>query len=375
MLGLSDVFEVGGNYYFFVDGSYVRLQRNNGDPLPLQGGWKPESVLVGLPNVSILFLRHVNGDRSIWFHDKNYYFHTILLDSLPAQARSEILSAFPEFPKIAYNSLPRIATASPDFERDTALFPNAYLAGMKIFNDVTIGEMREYNRFWRENDYLHIKNALTREMVSLFDDNIMFNERVAADDPRQFYRIHHDKASSWIISGYHVAAQDYYKAVLSADLMRMDAFAMKYMANSDLLPHYDNIFTVISSTVCYRCGPDGKRNPLFLDRAKFLNPYQQRLTVADKAGIPPQNIVELDLGPGDIGIFRGRTHLHWRETSVGELDCRAILAHYSDSGYDSVLKKPEFIRDIPSYLVDMSDYREFRMKYAAYFEHNGQSWI
>lgn len=378
MLGLTDVYEADGDYYAFVKGTYVRLRRDNGDPLPLSEGWTPESVVVGLPNISVLILRHVSGERSRWFLDRNYSFATIAVDRLPEAAQADLRSAFPKsehFTSDVYDGLPRLPSDPVDLTSDNALFPNAYLDGKRIFKDITVGQVREYGEFWRKNDYLHVKDILSEEIIPFFDEGITFSDGEAADDPRQFYRTHHDKSSSWIISGFHMAAQQLYEAILSTKVMRMAAFAMRYTEGSDLLPHYDNIFTGISSTVCYRNGPNGKRCPLYIDKAKFLNPYQQRLTVADKAGIPEKNIAKIDLSPGDFGMFRGRTHLHWRETIIGELDCRAILVHFSESGYKSELRRPEYVADIPRYLVDMDSYTEFRIKYASYFETGGQDWI
>jgi len=140
-------------------------------------------------------------------------------------------------------------------------------------------------------------------------------------------------------------------------------------------PHYDNLHNPISSTVCYHFTPDGASNPLLLDKARFANPYTQRMTVADKDGIPECNVVRMDLAPGDLAAFRGRSHLHWRQAISGEMDYRALLLHFSDFKFKNTLVKGRPIPHVIDSLVDIHSYDEFREIYAMYFEQNGRDWI
>lgn len=147
---------------------------------------------------------------------------------------------------------------------------------------------------------------------------------------------------------------------------------MKYIKNSDMDPHYDNLHNPISSTVCYHFTPNGTSNPLLLDRAKFANPYTQRMTVADKGGIPTSNVVRMDLAPGDIAAFRGRNHLHWREAISVDMDYRALLLHFSDFKHKNKVVKGRPIPHVIDSLVDVDDYDKFREVYAMYFEQDGR---
>ena len=116
-------------------------------------------------------------------------------------------------------------------------------------------------------------------------------------------------------------------------------------------------------------------NPLLLDKARFANPYTQRMTVKDKAGIPSGNVVSMDLAPGDIAAFRGRNHLHWRNPIAGDMDYRAVLLHFSDFKYKNTVVKGQPIPHVIDSLVDVDSYDRFRETYAMYFEQNGQDWV
>ncbi len=196
-----------------------------------------------------------------------------------------------------------------------------------------------------------------------------------AGDPRQFHRVHNDGACLDFINRFLAASRNYYSAILSADIAPTYAFAMKYIRNSDMEPHFDDFGNSISSTVCYHFTPEHLNNPIYLDRARFANPYPRRVTIKDRQGIPVENVVEMHLRAGDIAIFRGRNHLHWRDFIADEMDYRALLLHYSDYKYKGTfLTGSDHIPQIDPTLLDFESYDDFRRRYVMYFDAAKRSW-
>jgi hypothetical protein len=154
---------------------------------------------------------------------------------------------------------------------------------------------------------------------------------------------------------------------------------MKYNACSELIPHYDNYNMPISSTICYH-NDERIEYPLYIDKSYFNNPHPFRLTIDDKNGIPEQNKIKIELNEGDVGIFKGRNHLHWRDKKDIK-DYRALLFHTEDYTYNSELlsyvhptdnksTKCDInnIKNINTYaLTDITSYDTFRRDYVMYF--------
>jgi hypothetical protein len=169
-----------------------------------------------------------------------------------------------------------------------------------------------------------------------------------------------------------------YSQLLNKKLTNFIGFAMKYNENSDCKPHYDNYNMPISSTICFK-NEEKISYPLYIDSSYFNNPHTFRLTVDDKDNIPKENIEKIDINEGDIGIFRGRNHLHWRDKKYVK-DYRAILCHTEDYSYNgntiSYIHKNEDcfanisdIKNIDIYaLTDINSYDTFRKNYVMYFE-------
>lgn len=262
--------------------------------------------------------------------------------------------------------------------RSLGLQPIAWieLDGIRLFNDIEPHRLEALRLFWSRHGYLHIQNALTNDAIALLDTQISFDVMHCVDDPIQFHRAHNDAGCNPFIRKFLDVATDYYAAVLAVELAPAYGFAMKYLKNSDMEPHYDNLNNPISSTVCYRFTPEGERNPIYVDRARFENPHTHRLTVMDRSGIPRENVVAMHLKPGDLAVFRGRNHLHWRDFISSDIDYRAILLHYSDYKYKGRLipPQPDMLPSIEAKLIDLESYDRFRERYAMYFKPTGD-WV
>lgn len=247
--------------------------------------------------------------------------------------------------------------------------------GKPLFRDLTKEQIKALAKFWVENDYLVVENALTDDAIVLLHRNITYDNNLAKNDPVQFYRTHNDPSSDTFVRRFLEESTAYYSEILAAELKPAYTFAMRYSKNSDMDPHFDNFNNPISSTVCYHFSPDDVSNPIYLDRACFQNPYTHRVTVKDRDGIPPENVVEINLKAGDLAVFRGRNHLHWRKRIVDELDYRAILLHFYDYRYKEESNwGNDTIPFVQHHMVDYDSYDAFRRKYIMYFQASGKSW-
>lgn len=269
-----------------------------------------------------------------------------------------------------------IAITDIDYSVASAKIASVNIEGVRIFNDVSPEKLLSLIKFWRQNEYLFLQNALTFDAIAMLRERITYEELIAVADPRQFYRVHNDEQCSPFINKALAASKSYYAAILSADMAPAYAFAMKYIKNSDMDPHYDNYNNPISSTICYHFTPEHLNNPIYVDRARFENPYTHRVTIKDRNGIPVENVAEMNLRAGDIAVFRGRNHLHWRNFVADEMDYRALLLHFYDYKYKGdLLNGSSQVPHIEATLIDFESYDDFRRRYAMYFDVAGQSWI
>jgi hypothetical protein len=330
------------------------LRFKDGGPLPLDPGWRPTRLLIGPSEIFVLQLRHTDGQASTWFMDESLSFVANEFSQLPDRARSAMIDLIATLPSVASVS-DRISSITLD--------------GIQLFQSISDERLHSLTEFWKNNDYLLIADALTPAAIDLLNERIRYGQNDAGE--LQFHRIHNEGDSHHFINQFLGASVEYYKLVLAKDLLATYGFAMKYVKNSNLHPHYDNYNNPISSTICYHSAPSDVRIPIYLDRARFSNPYPLRLTVKDRDGIPRANVVSLDLRPGDIGIFRGRNHLHWRDAIADEVDYRAVLLHFSDYKYKGTMTAGsgsiQYIANAA--YVTYDSYDEFRRAYMMYFEH------
>ena len=206
---------------------------------------------------------------------------------------------------------------------------NITIEGIKVFNNIKLN-LDEEKIFFEQNDYVIIRDALTSEIKEYLYKNIEYDKSVL-DDKLQFYREHNKKESSNVINNFYQTIKPFYEFLLNKKLTNFLGFSMKYNENSDLLPHYDNYNMPISSSICYY-NEDKIEYPIYIDKAYFNNPHPFRLTVDDKQGILEKNKIKIDASEGDIIIFRGRNHLHWRDKKFVK-EYRALLLHTEDYTY------------------------------------------
>jgi len=254
-----------------------------------------------------------------------------------------------------------------------------YFDGIKIFKD-NCKNFDEERLFFEKNDYVIINDIITDELKKYLFDNISYDKNVL-NDKLQFYREHNNSECNFFLSKFLNTIKPFYDLVLKKKLSNFIGFSMKYNKDSELLPHYDNYNMPISSTICY-WNEDKIEYPIYIDKSFFNNPHPFRLTVNDKKGIPKINIIKININEGDIVIFRGRNHLHWRDKKDIK-DYRAILLHTEDYTYngnlisyvensDNIIKANiNEVKNINIYgLTDINNYDTFRKNYIMYFNNS-----
>jgi hypothetical protein len=259
--------------------------------------------------------------------------------------------------------------------------PNIIFDNMKVFNEISKEKAEEIFNHFVENDCVLINDILTHEIKEYLKNNITFKKHNDIDEPRQFYREHNDEECNEFIKRFNYEIKIFYEFILQRQLTNIIGFSMKYNENSDCKPHYDNYNMPISSTICFY-NEDKISYPLYIDKSKFNNPHPFRLTIDDKDGIPEINKIKIDINEGDIGIFRGRNHLHWRDKKYVK-DYRAILLHTEDYTYNHKLVSYIFndkntikadinnIKNINTFhLTDLNSYEKFRQDYVMYFNNS-----
>ena len=187
-------------------------------------------------------------------------------------------------------------------------------------------KIEEYSTFYKQNDYVLIKDILTPEAINIFrnSENIEWDDETLKDK-LQFTRRHNtDMISNNIIKDFQEKTLDFYKKIIDNKLQKTCAFAINYNKDSYVFPHLDLIINEVSSTICFSSNED---YPIFISSNFIENNYNHRYTEYLE-NIPIDSIREMNIKPGDIGIFNGRNHLHWRNKQENNINYSAILSHY-----------------------------------------------
>ena len=189
---------------------------------------------------------------------------------------------------------------------------------IEVFNNT------EIRRSYINNGFAFIPGAIKRKNCQELYDQMEFKPTRKAS---QFFRSH--SAKSLIPSECMNHLIKHLEIVCNHALYPSYAFGISYSKKKgDMVAHYDTFANPVSITLCINSSDNDLCNTLFIDPLCFNNPYLQRVTI--KKGFDSiANKCPLDLKVGDIGIFRGREHLHWREKTESTT-YSAILCHYYD---------------------------------------------
>lgn len=191
---------------------------------------------------------------------------------------------------------------------------------LKTLSEEDLGNYRE---FFLKNDYVLLKDVLTDEGKDYL--NKMEFQSTSGDHP-QFGRNHNNEDFRYIINEYVSDTLGFYKKIIGEQFYSTFAFAMEYIKDNYVNPHLDLVINEISSTVCYHS--DGQY-PLYMSSEFIENNYNHRYSLKHHNSIPLEKRIKINIECGDIGIFNGRNHLHWREKLTDDIHYRALLSHYS----------------------------------------------
>lgn len=221
--------------------------------------------------------------------------------------------------------------------------------------------------YFIKNGFGIIKNAISNNLCQELTEKIEFKN---TNKKSQFYRRHSkDNTFASIIMGL---LKDPLSNFTSKLLYPSYSFGIEYLkkTNDTMTGHYDTFANPISLTLCIYNSHPKKNSALYIDPSTFHNPYVNRVTILN--GFKKiKNKIALNLSAGDIGIFRGREHLHWREACEAD-SFKGILLHYFD--YSTKNGNPptqKYIRELPFLLFKgkkvFKDYIDFKEKMSLFF--------
>ena len=197
---------------------------------------------------------------------------------------------------------------------------------MFYFKNINLELIKEYKEFFINNDYVHIKNILTDDAKLFLTNNIQFDIETA-NDKIQFGRNHGiNMINNEFSTNYQNETLEFIRSVIGSEYYKTCAFPIEYIKGSEVIPHLDLIINEVSATLCYDTNGD---YPIFISSIFMDNNYNNRYTEFNIDSIHEENIIKIDLKCGDIAIFNGRNHLHWREKMNSDISYKAILSHYS----------------------------------------------
>jgi len=236
-----------------------------------------------------------------------------------------------------------------------------------MFRELTLEEISTHKQELMNNDYTILRKII--KDPDFFTDKITFPD--GFPNPK-FGRRVSGPGSLPVIKDALYKFEDTIQKITPYVIEADYAFAMHYTEGSTLTSHYDNFNNLISCTAVYKSAEE--IYPIYLDKAKFSNPYPLRLVVDDIPGIPPENVARLDIAAGDIGVFKGRYHLHWRNKAPKGTETRAMLLHYNRLKTHYVPRNVNirYAKDtsdptLKAHPAQLKSYSKFRMDYDLYF--------
>lgn len=195
---------------------------------------------------------------------------------------------------------------------------------MKFLKEKSNEEIEQYKKFFKENEYLLIKDILTPECIEYFK-KIKFKDK---PEYAQFGRLQNIEFPSKvcpIIEKYHKKTLNFFQQIIGKEYFDTYYLAMDYIYGSELLPHLDMVTNEVSCTTCYETNIE---HPIFLCKKFYENNYNDRYTTQDPEDI--KDSVEINVKCGDIGMFNGRNYLHWRKKiTKKDASYKGVLTHYS----------------------------------------------
>ena len=177
--------------------------------------------------------------------------------------------------------------------------------------------MRGFRAAFQQHSLVVVRSALTTDTKLWLLRAITFQRN---GGPIQFNRWQTSTENPEILA-LHNQTLSFYQAIIGADFFKTYGFAMDYRQGARLLPHLDLVSNEVSSTVVYNCTGV---YPIYVSKGFTPNHYNQRFTINAP---PTDGHHTADLGDGDLVVFNGRNHFHWRDR-LDRGSIRAVLLHY-----------------------------------------------
>ena len=191
----------------------------------------------------------------------------------------------------------------------------------KFFRELTNQELEFHILEMREKHCTIIRNILTKKGFKYLESNIVFDD-FHLGNKAQFFRRHNTEISLPSVDRFHKDTKNTIKKIIGNEFETSYSFAMEYVKGSELTPHLDLPNNAISATLCYETNEDYE---IFIDKDYREN---NSLTRINSQPRDRNNALKLNIGKGDIGIFNGRNHLHWRNKATDTVSYKALLMHY-----------------------------------------------
>lgn len=226
---------------------------------------------------------------------------------------------------------------------------------------------------FKEKGYVVLRGVLAETHCKKIYDAMNF---IPTKKRSQWFRSHSDNAN--VANSIMSQLRGYIERIAESTLWDSYSFGIEYSKQTDntMEGHYDTSENPISLTFCIHSSQGDAKNPICIDKASFSNPLSSRLTISDITDIDDTCVDRVDLKVGDLCIFRGREHLHWRENTDSD-KYAAILCHYLDysiSDEDGNLIRPEknYTRMIPRVSkrrLRIKNYTEFKNKFSLFLKY------
>tara|TARA_Y100001954_G_scaffold160792_1_gene170729 strand:+ start:158 stop:1135 length:978 start_codon:yes stop_codon:yes gene_type:complete len=190
------------------------------------------------------------------------------------------------------------------------------------WNRIAKEDILKYKHELDTKGYTVVPQILSSRGIDELNVNVRFGENEGA---LQGWRRHSTKESSPTVASFHEDVAFIFRHVLGDVKNSTYSFALEYDEHSFLPPHLELVYNEISMTLCYF---RDNESDLFIDKYWQENKYAERFTAAEDEMPPNGRVERMRLRAGDIGIFNGRNHLHWRDKFATALTWRGILFHF-----------------------------------------------
>lgn len=172
-----------------------------------------------------------------------------------------------------------------------------------------------------KQDYYIIKNAISKELAEFIALEFSMMETTARclypdADLSDLCKGTFARYSPLMMEALAVKLQPMIEETVGMKLFPTYSYARIYYQGTDLKPHFDRASSEVTITVCLQ---QDSVWPLYVESSNGV-------------------VHAINLEVGDIGIYCGRAHKHWREPLQEEKHIQAFLQYVDAEGDDAWLK-------------------------------------